>query len=214
LGVGWEQGRDWRDINEVLKRDPLSIPIHTIFAGQYGAVFTQGRGSGWAHSHYNSHTGNAPCVQWLLLCFSVGGGGGSQRAQPQRNVVSRSRNVDSRVCSRRLRLPLIFFFFAKEKGRVGSHTHTQTLKTKKQHQQEEQEQGRWNLGIHEIFFSKSAHERNLITSTCLCVCVFVFHKFFLLKFMAGIIFVSSFLPHVFVSYSSDSAVNCERFWRI
>ncbi len=126
LGVGWEQGRDWRDINEVLKRDPLSIPIHTIFAGQYGAVFTQGRGSGWAHSHYNSHTGNAPCVQWLLLCFSVGGGGGSQRAQPQRNVVSRSRNVDSRVCSRRLRLPLIFFFFAKEKGRVGSHTHADT----------------------------------------------------------------------------------------
>jgi hypothetical protein len=56
LGVGWEQGRDWRDINEVLKRDPLSIPIHTIFADQYGSVFTQGRGAGgWAHSHYNSH---------------------------------------------------------------------------------------------------------------------------------------------------------------
>lgn len=76
--------------------------------------------------HTTIHTGNAPCVQWLPFCFSVGGGGGSQRAQPQRNDVSSSRNVDSRVCSRRLRLPLIFFFFAKEKGRVGSHTHADT----------------------------------------------------------------------------------------
>jgi hypothetical protein len=65
---------------------------------------------------------------------------------------------------------------SRKKRDVLGHIHTQTLKTKKHQQQEEQEQGRWNLGIHELFFSKSAHEGNLITSTCLCV--FVFLKFF------------------------------------
>jgi hypothetical protein len=55
---GWELGRDWRDNNEVLKRDPLSIPIHTIFAGQWGAIFTQGGGEGgegWGPIHTTMH---------------------------------------------------------------------------------------------------------------------------------------------------------------
>jgi len=122
LGGGGGGGgrRDWRDINEVLKRDPLCIPIHTIFAGQWGAVFTQGGEEGGPiHTQVTLHV-----YSGCYFCFSVGGG--SQRAQPQRNDVSRSRNVDSRVLFQTLAPSYRLLLRQRKRTCWVTYTHTDT----------------------------------------------------------------------------------------